>query len=165
MRSSTGLSSLNSSLPGYYPGLLSSVNFRSGRRSASITSSLVSPSPHWCILSVFLTPCVSRPHCRVPHPRSILARPHGRQYSLGLQPFLCHQLPQSQECCQRPRLSSAGSTASHHPRRTPSISHSPPRERRLVGIPRRQTRANPYLDHRRRNLHSMGHHRLHLHHR
>ena len=38
----------------------------------------------------------SPPHRRVPNSCSIFARSHGPQHSLGLQPFLGHQLPQSQ---------------------------------------------------------------------
>ena len=79
----------------------------------------------------------SRPHRWISHPRSILARSDGHQYSLGQRPLLRHQVPQPQERCKGSHLPPTGSTPSDHPRWSPRITYCPPRERRLVGMSRR----------------------------
>ena len=123
-------------------------------------------SPSWYMLvgpAIFLPPCTSRSHRWISNPRIILPRPHRPQHPLGERPLFRHRVPQPQARCQGSHLPPAGPTPGHHPRGSTRISHSPPRERRVVGIPGRQTRTNVHLDNRRGDLDSVGDRRLRLH--
>ena len=93
--------------------LLSQLPFGAEYRLDNLISGEFPPATHRWILQIFLLSCASRPHCWVSHPRSVLARPHSRQHSLGPWPFLDHQLPQWHERCQGSRLPPTGSTTTN----------------------------------------------------
>ena len=95
--------------------LISQLPFGAESNLDNLISSMFPSRDHQCILPSFLLPCTSRPHCRVSHPCSILARPYSPQHSLGLQSFLSNQPPQSPEDCQGCCLPPTGSTAYNHP--------------------------------------------------
>ena len=73
------------------------------------------PSRPLRILLIFLLSCTSPHHDRVPRPRGILAHSNDPQHSLGPQPLLGHQPPQSPEYCQGSRLPPTSSNAYHAP--------------------------------------------------
>lgn len=73
-------------------------------------------SPPTCIIvPAFLPSHISHPRRWVPHPRSVLSRPHRRQHSLGQHPFLGYRVPQPRECRQGSHPPPTGPATSNHP--------------------------------------------------
>ena len=108
--------------------LISQLPFGAKSRLDNLISGQLPFSVCRFVVLVFSSYYHSRPHRWVSRPRSILARSDGHQYSLGQRPLLRHQVPQLQERGQGSNLPPTGPTPSDHPRWSPRVAHSPPRE-------------------------------------
>ena len=95
--------------------LVSQLPFGAKSRIDNLISGEFPCSIHRVVVPIFLLQYPSCTHCRVSHPRGVLARSYSHQYPLGQRPFLRNQVPQPREGCQGSHPPPTSPTLSKHP--------------------------------------------------